>query len=60
MKCTSNSERRRQRNKNLLMGMGVVIVELLIVLAVDLIKQNDASMPISLDLTTEEFGQTVE
>ena len=60
MKCTSKSERRRQRNKNLLMGMGVVIVVLLIVLAVVLIKQKDASMPISFDLTTEVFGQTVE
>ena len=60
MKCTSKSERRRQRNKNLLMGMGVVIVVLLIVLAVVLIKKKDASMPISFDLTTEVFGQTVE
>ena len=60
MKCTSKSERRRQRNKNLLMGMGVVIVVLLIVLAVVLIKKKDASMPVSFDLTTEVFGQTVE
>ena len=51
---------RRQRNKNLLMGMGVVIVVLLIVLAVVLIKKKDASMPVSFDLTTEVFGQTVE
>ena len=35
------------------MGMGVVIVVLLIVLAVVLIKQKDASMPISFDLTTD-------
>ena len=42
------------------MGMGVVIVVLLIVLAVVLIKKKDASMPISFDLTTEVFGQTVE
>ena len=60
MKCTNKSERRRQRNKNLLMGMGVVIVVLLIVLAVVLIKKKDASMPVSFDLTTEVFGQTVE
>ncbi|MFA4033095.1 D-alanyl-D-alanine carboxypeptidase family protein [Blautia stercoris] len=60
MKCTSKSERRRQRNKNLLMGMGVVIVVLLIVLVVVLIKKKDASMPVSFDLTTEVFGQTVE